>query len=105
MNDPTYGPFKDNLAKITTGIHLHHFQSTPHPSSLGKAPCTEVATFFKCEDGMLENVEKFAKILDDSQPEGYMSTAFGQVIEKVAKHADVGKENVENSAAVVAFIG
>lgn len=86
-----------------TGVHLHHFQSTPHPPSIANAPCTEVATFFNCEDDMVENVAKFSKAIDQGKPEGYVSVAYGKVIEKITKHK--GGDGKEDSSAVVLLIG
>jgi hypothetical protein len=86
------------------GVHLHHIQTEP-PSIIGRAPCTEVATFFKVEDSFLENVEKFAKALDEGKPEGYYGAAYGKVIEKIIKHGDIAKDDAEPSNAVVLLIG
>lgn len=104
MEAPAYGPFKKNLAMIMDNVHLHHIHSAP-PSVIGRAPCTEVATFFHCEDSFLENVEKFSKMLDQGRPEGYYGAAYGRVIEKIVKHGDISKEDVAQSEAVVLLIG
>jgi len=103
--NPAYGPFKETLGKIMTGVHLHHFQSKPHPPLLGKAPCTEVATFYGCEDDFGVNVAKFAQAIDEGRPEGYVGIAYGNVIEKTKKHADVANDDIEKSDGFVLLIG
>jgi len=85
-------------------VHLHHVQTEP-PSIIGRASCTEVATFFKVDDTFLENVEKFANALEEGKPEGYYGAAYGKVIEKIVKHGDIAKNDEEPSNAVVLLIG
>jgi len=101
---PAYDPFKKGLASIMEGVHLHHVRTEP-PSVIGRAPVTEVATFFKAEDSFLENVEKFAKATEDGKPEGFYGAAYGKVIEKIVKHGDIAKDDTEKSNAVVLLIG
>jgi hypothetical protein len=99
-------PFEANLASIMEGVHLHHIQATPHPPSIiGRAPCTEVATFYECEDSFLQKLEKFSKAVEEGKPKGYYGNAFGKVIEKIVRHRDIEKDGVEGSAAVVLLIG
>lgn len=54
---------------------------------------------------MVDNVEKFAKVLEKGKPEGYLGVAYGKVIEKIVKHGDIGKDDAEESSAVVLLIG
>jgi len=106
INAPSYETFKETLGKLMEGVHLHHFQSNPHPPSIiGKVPCTEFATFFKCEESLVENIAKFAKILEEGKPDGFIGVAYGKVVEKAVKHKDIGQEGVEASDAVVLLIG
>jgi hypothetical protein len=106
---PVYTAFKDKLLMILADIHLvhlHHVQLTPHPPSvLGRAPCTEVVTFYDCEDSVMQNVEKFAQVYEKGRPEGYVGNAYGKVMEQIVRHEDIGKDGVEKGAAVVFLVG
>ena len=102
--DPSYGPFKARLASLMEGVHFHHIIQ-PKTALLGLAPVMEVATFYDAEPTMLQNVENFATALDKGQPEGFQGAVYGKVMEKIARHAEVGKENARHGEAVVLLIG
>jgi hypothetical protein len=104
MNDPSYGPFKARLTSLMEGVHLHHI-TQPKTALLGLAPVMEVATFYDAEPTMLQNVEKFAAALEKGNPDGFHGVVYGKVMEKIVRHAGVGKEDAKPGEAVVLLIG
>lgn len=104
INDPSYGPFKAGLAGIMEGVHLHHIPQ-PNTAVLGSAQVTEVVTFYDAEPGLLQNAEKFAAALEKGKPKGFHGVVYGKVMEKIVRHADIGKEDVKTGEAVVLMIG
>ena len=85
-------------------VHLHHM-TQPDTTLLARAPCMEVATFHDVEPGFLGNVEKIVAALEKGKPKGYHGALYGEVMEKIVRHKDVGKEGVKEGSAVVAMLG
>jgi len=103
---PSYAPFQETLGRIMASAHLHHVLPTPFPPAVvGRAPCTEVATFFHAAPEFGVNLAKFAGVLDKAHPDGYIGVAFGEVVEEIEKYSEIGKEGAEKGKAAMAFIG
>jgi hypothetical protein len=85
-------------------VHFHHMKCEP-TVVIRRAPCTEVATFHDCEESMLQNVEKFAQVIDAGKPDGYLGNGVGQVIEKIVRHKDIGNDEAKKGSAVMLLIG
>ena len=85
-------------------VHIHHI-TQPDTQLLGSAPVMEVATFHEVEPGMLSNIEKFAAAMEKEKPNGYHGGVIGQVLEKIVRHKDVGKEDVKPGDAIVILAG
>jgi len=54
---------------------------------------------------MLDNIAKFAAALEEGVPEGYVGVAYGAVLEKIVRHKDIEKGDVEKSSAIALMIG
>jgi hypothetical protein len=54
---------------------------------------------------MIQNVAKFAKVIDEGRPEGYHGVAYGAVMEEIVRPAEQGKAGVRPGRACVILIG
>lgn len=118
MDAPVYGPFKQTLGKIMTGVHLFHVTPAPFPPKvLGEAPCIEFAAFYSPGPAFLSSMEKFVGILAENwkegKIEGFYGGSYGESVEGgLVKHAEVleGKivgdvEGLGEGKVVVGFLG
>ena len=104
MNSPSYEPFKSGLASLIEDVHLYHI-TQPDIKLLGLAPVVEFAIFYDVEPTMLSNVENFAAALEKGKPKGFHGIVYGEVMEKIVRPKDVGKEDVKPGSAIVGMLG
>ncbi|KAL3418980.1 hypothetical protein PVAG01_09201 [Phlyctema vagabunda] len=99
---PVYETFLGEMGKLFAAPpSFHHFLSRPFPPDvLTFAPCTEVATFYGTSPTFHSNVQRFVNALSDAVPDGFQGTAFGPVLEHIAKPG-----GSETEPAVVLCIG
>jgi hypothetical protein len=104
MNAPYYEPFKSGLTSIMQDVHLHHI-TQPDIKLLGLAPVVEFANFYDVEPTMLSNVENLAAALEKAKPKRFHGIVYGEVMEKIVRPRDVGKEDIKPGSAIVGMIG
>ncbi|KAG9241144.1 hypothetical protein BJ878DRAFT_246771 [Calycina marina] len=102
IDSPIYGDFVKRFGAILTDIQIYHVETTPFPPAiLTKSPCIEFATFYNIEPGFLENLGKFASVLDEAKPKEFYGGALGPVVGEITQP----KEGATAGNAAVLFFG